>query len=113
MQRPVRKAGGLEGTEREVVKSSRNTERKTQDGAGGGDGSGKGWNHIPYWSQGKPLRGLKQRGGQARERADLPKPLGLGRPQGTSRMQHRPCPAIPVFPGGPKVCSLAFWGLGQ
>lgn len=113
MQRPVRKAGGLEGTEREVVKSSRNTERKTQDGAGGGDRSGKGWNHIPYWSQGKPLRGLKQRGGQARERADLPKPLGLGRPQGTSRMQHRPCPAIPVFPGGPKVCSLAFWGLGR
>lgn len=98
---------------REVVKSSRNRERKTQDGAGGGDGSGKGWNHIPYWSQGKPLRGLKQRGGQARERADLPKPLGLGRPQGTSRMQHRPCPAIPVFPGGPKVCSLAFWGLGR
>lgn len=97
---------------RGVVKSSRNAERKAQDAAGGGDGSGKGWTHIPYWSQGKSLRGLKQRGGQAREGADLPKPLRLGHPQGTSHTQHRPCPAVPAFPGGPKVCGLAFWGLG-
>lgn len=35
VQRPVRRAGEAEGTEREV-KSSGNPERKMQDGAGGG-----------------------------------------------------------------------------
>lgn len=104
MQRPVRKAGGLAGTERDGQAEQKPREEDVRWGRGMGLEP-----HIR--SQGKSLQALQQRGGQAREGPNLPKSSGLGHLQGTSHAQHCPRPAGPGFLEGSKLCGPASRGL--